>query len=115
MKRFSGVIGVQQGGLVLFSDFAHDGTMWAGTGPREVRRLQSFDEPFMEPPTVTVGLSMWDMDHSTNARVDISAETVTATGFEIVFRTWGDSRIARVRATWLAIGPARDEDDWEVP
>lgn len=83
--------------------------------PREVRRLQSFDEPFMEPPTVTVGLSMWDMDHSTNARVDISAETVTATGFEIVFRTWGDSRIARVRATWLAIGPARDDEDWEVP
>jgi len=39
---------------------------------------------------------------------------VTATGFEIVFRTWADTRIARIRADWIAIGPARDEEDWDV-
>jgi hypothetical protein len=46
--------------------------------------------------------------------MDISADLVTAEGFEIVFRTWGDTRIARVRADWLAIGALPNDDDWEV-
>jgi H-type lectin domain len=114
MKRFSGLIGVEQGSKILFSDFAHDGAMWTGSGPREVRLTEKFNEAFLAPPVVTVGISMWDIDHMTNSRVDISAENVTATGFEIVFRTWADTRIARIRAEWTAIGPARDEDDWDV-
>lgn len=114
MRRFSGVVGIQQGTKILFSDFAHDGAMWTGSGPREVRHQQAFPEPFLAPPVVTVGISMWDIDHNTNSRVDISAENITATGFEIVFRTWADTRIARIRADWLAIGQARDEDVWDV-
>jgi hypothetical protein len=114
MKRLSGIIAVQQGSRILFSDFAHDGAMWTGSGPREVRQIQEFDEPFLEPPAVTVGISMWDIDHQANARVDISADNITVKGFEIVFRTWSDSRIARIRADWMAIGAARDEDNWDV-
>jgi H-type lectin domain len=114
MKRFFGVIGVEQGSRILFSDFAHDGAMWTGSGPREVRQAQSFSEAFLHPPAVLVGISMWDMDHKVNSRVDISAENVTAAGFDIVFRTWADSRIARIRADWTAIGPTRDEEDWDV-
>lgn len=114
MRRLSGAIGIDQGTRILFSDFAHDGEMWTGAGPREVRLTESFHEPFKEPPSVTIGISMWDIDHMTNSRVDISADTVSATGFDIVFRTWGDTRIARIRASWLAIGPIRGEDDWEV-
>ena len=57
---------------------------------------------------------MWDIDHKTNARVDISAESVTAQGFEIVFRTWADTQIARIRADWTALGQTRDDDDWDV-
>ena len=114
MRRFSGVIGVDQGSKILFSDFAHDGAMWTGSGPREVRQEQKFMEPFVEPPAVTVGISMWDIDHKANSRVDISAENVSAGGFDIVFRTWGDTRIARIRADWMAIGQTRSEDDWDV-
>lgn len=114
MKRFSGLIGFEQGSRILFSDFAHDGAMWTGSGPREVRQQETFSEIFAEPPAVTVGISMWDMDHKANSRVDISAENVTAKGFEIVFRTWADTRIARIRADWMAIGKARDDDDWDV-
>jgi H-type lectin domain len=111
MRRFSGALGIERGSKILFSDFAHDGAMWAGAGPREVRHRQ---EPFQDAPTVSVAISMWDIDHNTNSRVDISAENITAKDFEIVFRTWGDTRIARIRAEWIAIGPARDEDDWDV-
>jgi hypothetical protein len=114
MKRFSGKIGVVQGTKVLFSDFADDGVMWAGHGPREVRQAQTFKDPFAEPPAVMVSISMWDMDNKVNSRADISAENITAKGFQIVFRTWGDTRVARIRADWTAIGPALDDDDWDV-
>ena len=114
MKRFNGAIGVQQGSKILFSDFAHDGAMWTGNGPREVRNREAFDEPFGAAPAVTLGISMWDIDHKHNARADITAENVTETGFHIVFRTWGDTRVARVRVSWMAIGPVRHEDDWDV-
>jgi hypothetical protein len=114
MKRFRGVLGVDQGARILFNDFAHDGAMWKGHGPREVRLPQSFSARFLAPPAVTVSVSMWDIDHGTNSRVDISGDAITETGFEIVFRTWADSRIARIRADWMAIGPLRDDDDWDV-
>lgn len=114
MQRFSGLIGIEQGSRILFSDFVDDGAMWTGTGPREVRQFQNFKEAFVAPPLVTVGISMWDIDHQTNSRVDITAESVTTKGFEIVFRTWANTRIARIRADWMAIGKARDEDDWDV-
>jgi hypothetical protein len=54
------------------------------------------------------------MDQKTNQRADLTAEEVTAEGFTIVFRTWGDTRVARVRADWLAVGGAKGGDDWDV-
>jgi hypothetical protein len=107
-------LGVEQGSLVLFSDFQHDGEMWTGAGEREVRKKVTYAERFTAAPAVSVGLSMWDADHTANVRVDISAENVTATDFEIVFRTWGDSRVARVRADWMALGELSDDDEWDV-
>ncbi len=107
-------IGILQGSRVLFSDFATDGVMWTGSGDRESRYHVVFSEPFRGSPAVMVGISLWDMDHKTNMRADIAAENITETGFHLVFRTWGDTRIARIRADWTAIGPVRDADDWEV-
>lgn len=115
MKRFPiGSLGIQQGSTVLFSDFSHGGEMWTGEGPRESRTAMQFDAKFREPPVVHVSITMWDMDHQTNARADLVAETVTTEGFDLVFRTWSDSRIARIRADWMAMGPVRDDDDWDV-
>ncbi len=42
MKRLNGPIGIEQGSKILFSDFAHDGAMWTGSGPREVRQQETF-------------------------------------------------------------------------
>jgi hypothetical protein len=115
MKRISSSsVGVLQGSRVLFSDFADGGVMWTGTGDRESRHPVKFKDAFIEPPSVMVALSMWDIDHRHTARMDIRAENVTAKGFDLVFRTWQDTRIARVRADWIAIGPVRDDDDWDV-
>ena len=107
-------IGIQQGDTVLFSDFEHDGEMWTGDGPREIRVPVAFAEAFQAAPAVHVGLSMWDISNEATARADIATEEITEAGFAIVFRTWGDTKVARVRVNWIAIGPVLDEDDWDL-
>lgn len=115
MKRLQmGRVGVDSGDEVMFSDFEDGGPMWAGTGDRIVRREVRFGTAFASAPTVQVALSMWDMDNKAFARVDVSATRITAAGFMLVFKTWGDTRIARARVSWLAIGELTGEDDWDV-
>ena len=115
MKRLSsGSVGVAQGSHVLFSDFADGGAMWTGSGPRESRHKMTFGQTYREIPSVMVSISMWDLDQKTNSRADVAAEKITRTGFQLVFRTWGDTRVARIRADWMAIGALRDDDDWDV-
>lgn len=111
-KLRSRLLGVENGSVMLFSDYQHDGVMWTGEGPREFRKVIEFDEPFSGIPMVQVGLSLWDFDKGTNQRADIFAEMVNAEGFALVFRTWGDTRIARARADWIAFGEVKGDDDW---
>ena len=115
MKRISAhCVGIDQGSTILFSDFEDGGKMWTGNGPREVRKKIRFSEAYKSVPAVMVGISMWDLDQKTNQRSDLCAEKVTETGFEIVFKTWSDTRVARIRADWTAIGEVSDDDDWDV-
>jgi H-type lectin domain len=115
MKRISsGSVGIEQGSRVLFSDFADGGVMWTGQGARESRHVVSFKEAFSEPPSVMASISMWDIDHKHTSRADVTAENITESQFHLVFRTWGDTRVARVRAEWMAIGAVKSEDDWEL-
>lgn len=106
--------GIHQGDVMVFAEFENGGSMWTGSGERERRQPVRFDEAFASPPTVQVSMSLWDMDTSVPIRAQLVAENVTTTGFEIVFRTWGDSRIARLRASWMAIGELPFEDDWDI-
>lgn len=54
------------------------------------------------------------MDNSANVRADVTAQCIDGNGFDIVFRTWGDTRIARARIGWMAIGEVAERDDWDV-
>lgn len=115
MRRLrTSLVGIEQGSRTLFSDVEHDGPMWTGEGPREVRVGVTFSERFRNAPAVQVAMSMWDMDGEPNQRADLRAEGITEAGFEMVFRTWGDSRVARIRADWIAIGEVSGEDDWDL-
>jgi hypothetical protein len=115
MRRLANhLIGIQQGSRVMFSDFEAGGTMWTGTGPREARMRVTFEEPYKSPPAILTGLAMFDMDEGSNQRADLSHGNVTETGFDLIFRTWGDTRVARVRADWTAIGEVRADDEWDV-
>lgn len=88
--------------------------MWTGEGPRSAQRDVTFSEPYRDPPRVMVSLSMFDMDQASNQRADLAAEDVTEIGFTLVFRTWGDTRVARVRADWMSIGELYHPDDWDI-
>ncbi|MDQ2095070.1 H-type lectin domain-containing protein [Rhodalgimonas zhirmunskyi] len=115
MKKFSAhTLGIAQGNDVIFEDFEDGGEMWTGTGHREARKEVTFREVFREVPVVHCSLTMWDVDAATNVRADVEAEEITKEGFELVFRTWGDTKIARVRIGWMAIGPVKNEDDWDL-
>ncbi len=115
MERFSSVsVGVAQGSVSLFSAFEDGGEMWTGEGPRTVHRQIHFDDVFVSAPVVHVSLGMWDIDQQSNQRADIRAEEITGKGFRIVFSTWGDTRVARVRADWIAIGATPHAGDWEL-
>jgi hypothetical protein len=105
-------VGIDQGETALFADFADGGEMWTGDGSRQRHRDVRFSEPFLLPPSVHVSMSLWDMDSATNARADVAAEKITEKGFRVIFRTWGDTRVARVRVRWMAIGEVTYEDDW---
>jgi hypothetical protein len=115
MKRLrNSLVGVDQGSTVIFSDFANNGPMWSGEGPREASVEVTFTERFRSIPAVHVSMSMWDTSGSINQRADLRAEDVSETGFFLVFRTWGDSKIARVRGDWMAIGELSHDDDWKL-
>ncbi|MDB6453807.1 H-type lectin domain-containing protein [Falsirhodobacter sp. 20TX0035] len=107
-------LGILRGSQMMFTDFADGGEMWTSTGPRERRRPILFSDRFTNLPVVTVTVSMWDMAQETAFRADLSAENVRVDGFDLVFRTWSDTRIARIRADWVALGPMRDDDQWDV-
>lgn len=107
-------IGIDQGDVHLFSDFEDGGEMWTGSGPRERRRHVLFSDRFRSPPSVSVSISLWDVDTASAVRAEIVAEGVSETGFDIVFRTWLDTRVARLRVAWMAIGELPHEDDWEI-
>lgn len=107
-------VGIDHGEHVMFSDYENNGHMWSGSGTRQRKKTIVFSEPFADVPTVQAGLSLWDVDKDTNVRADVLAKNISSTGFDLIFRTWGDTRVARVRLTWMAIGSVDNEDDWDL-
>jgi len=115
MRRFDkGMIGVDHGEVVLFSDFEDDGQMWRGDGPRQSRAQVLFSKAYETPPHVQVSMSMWDISNNTNIRADVQAQDITEAGFTIVFRTWADTQVARVRVAWTSFGELPHDDGWEL-
>lgn len=88
--------------------------MWSGTGERESLIPVVFSEPFKTQPSVFITLELLDLHSSANHRTVTVAENITEKGFDAIVRTWGDTRIARARAAWIAIGEVKGEEDWDI-
>lgn len=106
-------VGVDQGEEVI-SDFQSDGDLWTGDGPREVRRVVQFATPYRDLPRVMAFVQMWDISNTANARVDVQVDDITVEGFTLIFRTWLDTRVARVRIGWMSFGELPHDDDWQL-
>ncbi len=108
------LIGVDQGETAMFSEFENGGAMWTGKGPRERRESVVFSETFRTAPSVQASISLWDIDTENVIRAEVSTDKISNTGFDLVFRTWGDTRVARIRAAWMAIGELPHADEWSL-
>jgi len=74
-------------------------------GSDRVARLQvAFSRPFASAPLVQLGLTGFDISERDCARLTVTAENVTAQGFEIAVGTWFNTRVWRVEVSWLALG-----------
>lgn len=104
----SPLIGVQiiTGSGELFNHVATNGPMWYEDGDREVRFSIIFSDSFQKLPHVTLGVTGMDSSKSQNLRFTLMAEDVTLVGFDIVMRTWSDTKIARASVNWSALGQA---------
>ncbi len=115
MKRIaSHLIGVDQGELVLFSDYENGGEMWTGSGARERVVSVAFSQKYRKPPAVHCSMSLLDLATGPSIRTDVATREITDIGFKIVFRTWEDSRVARIRVAWMAVGELPDDEEWEL-
>lgn len=93
-----------QSGLIdLFDHFGAETEMWTGTGERSISRRVLFARPFSHAPQVLVSVTMIDAAREQNTRYDIRALDVSRDGFTVSVRTWNDTRIARLSASWMAV------------
>ena len=88
--------------------------MWAGTGERAVRHKVAFENGFQEKPVVQLSITLMDADSNQHLRYSLNVEKITKNEFEVVFKTWSDSRFARVWVSWTAYGQVPDPDMWDV-
>ena len=107
-------ISIDQGTVALFEEFSTGGSMWSGSGQRMRVIDVSFSSKFRHPPAVQAGFALLDVSNSDALRLNLTVDNVTETGFKLTVETWGDTKVARASATWLAIGAANHEDDWEL-
>jgi len=80
---------------------------WAlhgGTGERTFTTIVKFNSPFRVPPQVSLAISGQDVGVSKNIRLQVIASKITVDGFELTYRTWGDTVIFSAWATWTGIG-----------
>jgi hypothetical protein len=78
-----------------------------GTGRREWRQPITFTKAFKSAPEVVLGLTSIDTGNAAHSRLNIEAENVTTTGFDLVCWTWDDGILYGIWAEWLAFGDAQ--------
>ena len=63
-----------------------------------------FASPFTTIPVVHLGLTGFDLEQHSSARVLLTAEQVTEQGFVARITTWRSSRVYAVSFNWMAVG-----------
>jgi len=80
-------------------------TLAAGSGDRSWERYVVFQPPLPVVPFMHVALSHLDADQNANVRVNVSATSVSVSGFYLRIEAWADTLLYAVKASWLAMVP----------
>ena len=98
------VVSIQTGEKSNGAWMNSDWRLHIGIGERTYTTAVRFKSPFQEPPKVALALSGQDVDGEKNNRIQLIARDITVDGFNLVYRTWSDTAVYNVWATWTAIG-----------
>ena len=63
-----------------------------------------FDNPFARIPVVHLGLTGFDLEQHSSARLLLHAEQITEHGFVARITTWRSSQVYSASFNWLAVG-----------
>jgi hypothetical protein len=72
--------------------------------PRTYTHHVQFDTSFSNIPLVHVGLSGFDIDNRDSARISVHTSAITSSSFDIVIKTWVNTRLYSVEISWIALG-----------
>ncbi|WEF22923.1 hypothetical protein [Paracoccus sp. S3-43] len=115
MKPFNHhAIGLCQGASLLFSAFENHDPMWSGEGPRAIRQTGFFDEAFAAPPAVHARRSPRRRHVGHRPQRQPKGRYPGGQDHPVRLRhrfpDLGDTRVARIRAEWLALGALPHKD-----
>ena len=103
-SEISILVGYQE----LFDHVDPNGEMWDGEGERDVRVRVEFDTPLERAPHVFLSVVQLDSSQAQNLRFQLLADSITNDGFDTVFRTWSDTRLASCLVQWMAMSQSVD-------
>ena len=99
-----------QSGVIVVNDEEADESGLAGADNEscDIRRGLSgarvnFEESFASTPEVLVSLTQIDQETRGAAILRIAVTEIDASGFNYDLHTWCNTRVARVRAEWIAV------------
>jgi hypothetical protein len=72
-------------------------------GERSCVRHVNFEKPFENMPEVAVNINRLDCGMNRNTRVSANPVNITKSGFDLKYKTWGDSVTYAIGVNWMAI------------
>ncbi|KAF0331255.1 ATP synthase subunits region orf 7 [Colletotrichum asianum] len=80
------------------------------TGGNERWTRHTFRKAFNQTPNVVVFISAFDTEESKVVRIDVAPSDIDKNGFTVHLKTWNDSNIYNITASWVAHEP----DEWSI-
>ena len=95
------------GGEITSANYSVNPNTWtllSGSGERKFTTHVDFKEAYKKTPIVALSLSGMDALNTANTRMSVTPTNVTEKGFDVEYKTWGNSQIWAVFVNWTAFG-----------
>ena len=82
-----------------YNEYMH---MMNSRGEPSITKHIEFDVKFKKAPKVMVSISLLDTERDTNLRVNVYAEHINTSGFDLRIAIWDDTQLYRLRSSWIS-------------